>query len=371
MEQCLRKRDVVREDRISELPEPLILQILSLLPTKLVIATSVLSKRWRSVWKKVPILKFESKGNINKFAENVSMSLLSHKAPVLETLHLKVSDRCEDVYIGIWAGIAVTRHVRELELDLRFLCGNPVRFVVESPSLKTLSISGGETYGKQNGGYVINVPSLQHLSIQMLKGGYEYCLIENAPELVDANIINVSHTTNETIKGSLESARRLSLDLSPLEIAYPTGMIFYQLVSLEMYTHKVAWWNLLTLMLDSSPKLQVLKLIDHSSHQPKLVSDKKDMDPGKWNQPESVPECLVSHLETFVWTRPDWIREEEKEVARYILRNAQQLKKATFIIDPIEPKRLFRLAKRREMLNELPAVIMASKSCNLVVVESE
>lgn len=246
-----------------------------------------------------------------------------------------------------------------------------MRFVVESPSLKTLSISGGETYGKQNGGYVINVPSLQHLSIQMLKGGYEYCLIENAPELVDANIINVSHTTNETIKGSLESARRLSLDLSPLEIAYPTGMIFYQLVSLEMYTHKVAWWNLLTLMLDSSPKLQVLKLIDHSSHQPKLVSDKKDMDPGKWNQPESVPECLVSHLETFVWTRPDWIREEEKEVARYILRNAQQLKKATFIIDPIEPKRLFRLAKRREMLNELPAVIMASKSCNLVVVESE
>lgn len=95
------------------------------------------------------------------------------------------------------------------------------------------------------------------------------------------------------------------------------------------------------------------------------------MDPGNWNQPESVPECLVSHLETFVWTRPDWIREEEKEVARYILRNAQQLKKATFIIDPIEPKRLFRLAKRREMLNELPAVIMASKSCNLVVVESE
>lgn len=118
----------MREDRISELPEPLILQILSLLPTKLVISTSVLSKRWRSVWKKVPILEFESKGNINKFAENVSMSLLSHKAPVLEALHLKVSDRCEDVYIGIWAGIAVTRHVRELELDLRFLCGNPVRF---------------------------------------------------------------------------------------------------------------------------------------------------------------------------------------------------------------------------------------------------
>ncbi|CAN6882459.1 unnamed protein product [Brassica oleracea var. botrytis] len=286
----------------------------------------------------------------------------------LRTLHLhSVVYKDSESVRNLFASCPNLEH---LVVHRVFHYNDGVRFVVESPSLKTLSISGGETYGKQNGGYVINVPSLQHLSIQMLKG-YEYCLIENAPELVDANIINVSHTTNETIMGSLKSARRLSLDLSPLEIAYPTGMIFYQLVSLEMYTHKVAWWNLLTLMLDSSPKLQVLKLIDHSSHQPKLVSDKKDMDPGKWNQPESVPECLVSHLETFVWTRPDWIREEEKEVARYILRNAQQLKKATFIIDPIEPKRLFRLAKRREMLNELPAVIMASKSCNLVVVESE
>lgn len=73
---------------------------------------------------------------------------------------------------------------------------------------------------------MINVPSLQHLSIQMLKG-YEYCLIENAPELVDANIINVSHTTNETIMGSLKSARRLSLDLSPLEVTLRACSLFF------------------------------------------------------------------------------------------------------------------------------------------------
>ncbi|KFK27927.1 hypothetical protein AALP_AA8G448800 [Arabis alpina] len=57
MEQCSdessRKRSVVGEDRISELPEPLILQILSSLPTKDVVATSVLSKRWGSFWKVV------------------------------------------------------------------------------------------------------------------------------------------------------------------------------------------------------------------------------------------------------------------------------------------------------------------------------
>ncbi|KAF8100789.1 hypothetical protein N665_0217s0016 [Sinapis alba] len=413
MEQCgesLRKRDVVSVDRMSELPEPLILQILSLLPTKPVIATSVLSKQWRCVWKM-------------KFAENVSKCFLSHKAPVLETLHLKLNDRCEDVYIGIWAGIAFTRHVRELELNLHFRCGNPIKFpsslfcfdtiktlklkyyvlldipslvslkslrtlqlhsvvykdsdsvrnlfsscpnpehlvvhrcfhyndvlkfVIESPSLKTLSLYG-ETCGKENGGYVINVPSLLYLNIQMLKG-YEYCLIENAPELIEANVRNVSHITNEIIMRSLKSAKRLCLNLSPLQIAYPTGIIFYQLLYLEIYSHKVEWWNLLTVILDSSPKLQVLMLTDDSFHQPKLY----------------VPQCLLRHFETFVWIRPDWIREEEKEVAVYILGNARHLKKATFIIEPIESKRLFRLAKRREMLNELSAVVRASNSCQLV-----
>lgn len=49
------------------------------------------------------------------------------------------------------------------------------------------------------------------------------------------------------------------------QIAYPTGIVFYQLVYLEMYSHKVEWWNLLTVMLDSSPMLQVLKLTDVSS----------------------------------------------------------------------------------------------------------
>ncbi|XP_024008507.1 F-box/FBD/LRR-repeat protein At3g51530 [Eutrema salsugineum] len=442
MEQCgerLKKHGVVSEDRISELPEQLILQILSLLPTKLVIATSVLSKRWRSVWKMVPILQFESNSNIPEFSENVCKTLLSHKAPVLEKLHLKVK-RCEDVYIGIWAGIAITRHVRELVLDLDLISGKPVRFpsslycfdtletlklknsvildvpclvsmkslktlhlhsvvyqndetvrnlfsscpnlehlvlhrgfnynvlvkiVIEAPSLKTLLLNDDYRCGRVDGGYVINAPSLEYLSIERLKG-YEFCFIENASELVEANIEDVSHIANQVIMGSLKSAKRLSLDLSPLQITYPARTIFYQLVCLEMCTHKVEWWNLLTLMLDSSPKLQVLKLIDHSSDKQNLVSNKKNMEPGKWNQPEDVPECLLSHLETFVWTRPDWIREEEKEVARYILSNARQLKKATFSLDHIESKRLFKLAKRQQMLNELPGVVRASDSCDLV-----
>ncbi|XP_019085912.1 PREDICTED: F-box/FBD/LRR-repeat protein At3g52680-like [Camelina sativa] len=413
------------KDRISELPEDLLLKILSSLPTKTVIATSVLSKRWLSLWKLVPKLEFNSENS--RTAENIGRSLLLHKAPVLESLHL--TGLCDDIDVGLWAGIAFARNVREFVLQVWISFSLPVRFPssllfcdtldtlklknppiqidlpspVSMKSLRTLHLDS-VTYkndesicnllsgcpnledllvhracpinyvknfiivvpslkrlwlrdrisGQDIGGYVINAPSLKYLQIEKLKS-YEHCLIEDAPELVEANISNISKIVNEKIMGSLKSAKRLSLDLSPLKIKCPAGVIFYQLIYLEMYTHKAEWWNLLTIMLESSPKLQVLKLIDQ-----KQDFSKDGVVGGKWKKPKRVPKCLLSHLETFVWKKYDWRREEEKGVATYILRNARCLKKATFSTRPIDWK------EKLQMLNEMNGVVKASDSCHLV-----
>ncbi|XP_019101910.1 PREDICTED: FBD-associated F-box protein At3g49020-like [Camelina sativa] len=318
------------KDGISELPDDLILQILSSLPTKNVIATSGLSKRWRFLWKLVPKLEFNSEIN-PRTAENVGRSLLLHKAPVLESLHLTVTDLCDDIDVELWAGIAFARNVREfvLEVSLSFF-SMPVQFpsslffcdtletlklkfsvlvdvpsrvcmkslrilhlfhvsykdgesirnlisgcpnledflihggackvvlnlVIEAPSLKRLWIHG-QIGGRKT---MINAPCLEYLKMKGFSYG-QCCLIENAPALVKATISDVSYIVNENISGSLKSAKCLSLNLSPLEC--PTGAIFYQLVYLQMYTREAEWWNLLMFMLDISPKLQVLKLIDH------------------------------------------------------------------------------------------------------------
>ncbi|XP_020879881.1 F-box/FBD/LRR-repeat protein At2g04230-like isoform X2 [Arabidopsis lyrata subsp. lyrata] len=339
----LSNRNAMNKDRISDLPEALLLHILSSLPTEKAIATSVLSKRWRSLWKMVPKLKFDYKFHpladmdAHVFSENVYRSLSLHKAPVLESLHLTFEGRTDCMDVGIWIATAFARRVRKLVLvsvyheeqivilpsvlfscndtleilklkyaiDLEFpprvclkslrklylyevqfkdeesvsnfLCGCPSledlvvhrysnadveNFTIVVPSLQRLTIKDlNQEGGNGDGGYVINAPALKYLDIDGFKE-LEYFFIEEAPELVEAKISDVSDIANENILVSLTSAKRLSLHLSPLEIDGLNGEIFDQLVYLELRTHETEWWNLLSIMLDSSPKLQILKLTD-------------------------------------------------------------------------------------------------------------
>lgn len=105
-------------------------------------------------------------------------------------------------------------------------------FVIVAPSLKTLSIK--DYGGLEDGGYVINTP-LKYLKINGFSHCGGCCLIENAPMLVEANIRNVSYIVNETILGSLKSAKRLFLDLSPLEVLCLLQLIY--LLSQYIYSN--------------------------------------------------------------------------------------------------------------------------------------
>ncbi|RID67756.1 hypothetical protein BRARA_D02825 [Brassica rapa] len=455
----LRNQDVLNEDRISDLPEALLMQILSSLATKNVIATSVLSKGWRSLWKKVPSIKFDSwyhKTEPHRFSEIVYKSLLSYNSPVLDSFYLVdicVSEVSDD--ITIWIGIAFARHVRKLVLKLlldekyygnliRFpsvfcncnntldtleisklflldfpsrvglkslkklhlsyvnfrddesvcnlLCGcasledlvvqrrgsydGVITFTIAVPSLQRLTIV--DTFrGTCRGGYVINAPSLKYLNIKGVgllsfwlhrthrTESYGFCLIENAPELVEAKITGFTDINlhNENIFVSLTSAKRLSFDFSPFKVQFKVltdGITFYQLVSLELNTSKSEWSKLLARMLDSSPKLQILKLVNIAY----LYHDNKVSTfplAGDWEQrPKCVPECLLFHLETLMWTGYIWDRKDDREVATYILKNARHLKKATFYTEPIQLEYFQTLEEKHEMLNELAITIERS-----------
>jgi len=74
---------------------------------------------------------------------------------------------------------------------------------------------------------------------------------------------------------------------------------------------------------------------------------------GEWNQPKNVPECLF-HLEKFIWEGYKWKREEEIEVAKYILKNTNRLKRAIFSLKGISSE------DRLVVVEDLKSVVMAT-----------
>lgn len=85
--------DVKFSDRISYLPDDLLLQILSLVPITDAVNTSILSKRWTSLWRMMPMLAYDANTCPNIDSRSFEIfwrrSLKLHEAPVLQTLTIR------------------------------------------------------------------------------------------------------------------------------------------------------------------------------------------------------------------------------------------------------------------------------------------
>ncbi|CAN6909539.1 unnamed protein product [Brassica oleracea] len=135
----------VCEDRISELPDDLIVAILSLIPTKDAVATMFMSKRWLSIWTIVPILDYkDEKEGRNSVWSFLHKSLQYHKAPLVDTLAVLLGSQCPtDVDVGKCVANVVDRRVREIIFELVW-SADPTRLpnsLYSCESLRELSLS--------------------------------------------------------------------------------------------------------------------------------------------------------------------------------------------------------------------------------------
>ena len=115
--------DNVKEDRLSDLSDCVILHILSFLDVKCVVQTCILSKRWNNLWKHLPtlILKsshFMSIKSFNKFVPRI-LSLRNASTP-LHALDFERLGFVEPCLLRRIVKYAVSHHVQELSISISF-----------------------------------------------------------------------------------------------------------------------------------------------------------------------------------------------------------------------------------------------------------
>ncbi|KAJ4982370.1 hypothetical protein NE237_033207 [Protea cynaroides] len=129
-------------DRISNLPDDILVKIMSPLPAKTIVSTSILSKRWTHVWTEVTNLDFDESFFINihrpkpegvstriwlmmlkrngrrRFVAFIHQTLLRYKRNQLSRFRLKYTYDGEHCFhISQWINFVFKRGVQELELD--------------------------------------------------------------------------------------------------------------------------------------------------------------------------------------------------------------------------------------------------------------
>ncbi|KAL5721907.1 hypothetical protein ACHQM5_005492 [Ranunculus cassubicifolius] len=113
----------IDEDRLSNLPDPILHQILSFLgDMKQVIPTSLLSKRWRYLWTSLPFLFFQC--SYENFSDFVYRVLLLRDNSTIQTFSLKHSTQeCRSNDLESWIRTAVCRNVQNMHYlgDMHYL----------------------------------------------------------------------------------------------------------------------------------------------------------------------------------------------------------------------------------------------------------
>ncbi|KAF8053316.1 hypothetical protein N665_1433s0006 [Sinapis alba] len=415
------------ENRICDLPDDLLVHIMLFVPTKVAVATTILSKRWRSISAMLPILDYKDSGSgtIGWFIEK---SLQLHKAPKLKILSVELGPhspveldvvKCLENAINrgaygldlnlLW-NVELTRFPKSLytcdtlvdlvlsnkilvdvpsPVSLPYLLSlslidvvykdedslagllssssvlnwlmltrrkddNLTNVIVKVSSLKTLfyqsvwpmdvPVEEGDDDDDDDdliGSLVIDTPALDDITLSTIS---EDCyLIDTMPCLDVAHISYVIYPDDNFLK-SLSSVKHLDLCLANPMVGSSNDIKFSRLIEFYFLTKTVDWLEPLMFFLQNSAKLKLLTIhTEHESPSP------------PWNQPSSIPGCLSSHLEIFVWNNYEG-RDDEKQLLSYILANSECLKRAE-----INLIATCNLEERQKEIQSMPRISTSSR----------
>ncbi|XP_061339384.1 F-box protein At4g09920-like [Gastrolobium bilobum] len=162
------EENAVVTDRISDLPDAVLCHILSFLPTKICVTTSILSRRWRNIWKDIQVLDFpyDYSEDSEHLAVFMNRFLALRKGYDIRVFRLSCfyANSTDSKSMAKWVQAAIGPNLEELllrlNLDLGFVVPNTL---FTCSSLVSLTLDYGIRIEKPP---AVFLPSLKMLEIE-------------------------------------------------------------------------------------------------------------------------------------------------------------------------------------------------------------
>ncbi|KAJ0045160.1 hypothetical protein Pint_04904 [Pistacia integerrima] len=386
------------EDRISKLPEDVLLYILSHLPIKDVLTTSALSKRWKYLWTSVSEIDFNEYNHElrldmkTSFLDSVDNVLLRHDPSDIRKFRLELMMLIIAERINSWVSAAVSHNVQELDLSLpvekhfvlhyslftsesisilKLRMGSYFKFpsLIRLSNLKTLHLAVTFPDDRSTERFFSGCPVLEELvldncvwnhnkSITLCIPTLRALTIYNGPFCPDGLldcVIKEDEFPKRAISllSRIHNVKSLTLSTDTMECLYLEENLQAGLPTFSSLTHlkvnigesQYLSDQLLMCLLEKSPNIESLEIPEVS-------------DPDSDRLSTAVPQCFNTCLKTVVISNIDGHDIGELWFLKYVLENATMLERVKIfcVNSGIE-------LVKQEINQQLQPIHIRSKSC--------
>lgn len=216
------KIEAINNDWLSGLPDDILCKILSFIPTKDVVATSLLSTRWKYLYRSVPTITLNDflspqngESTVNRFIRITSRVLLLRNVFDLHKFHLICNRLRCNLKINEWIYTTLCHNVRDLNVQLPNLVHDSVPLWKEVFKCKThvslkLNRSSIKVLPK-----VISLPNLKVLNLVntviMISNKFFPTALEGCPPLEELCLRYIDFEKIESLDLSSSSLRIFSV----------------------------------------------------------------------------------------------------------------------------------------------------------------
>lgn len=221
-------------DRLSNLPEEILSQILSLMPTNFAVRTSVLSKRWRYIWTlvtKLDVNDYHPTYGFSSFSTFVDRVLELCKTPQIKSLRLALFRLpVKKLDVSKWLNEAVRLNVCELDVSVRLF--EPPVSLFTCKTLTKLRLNVGFDYSDIDSSPVI-LPALKTLNITFPRKTFlkAFRLIRGCPVLESLYLVIRFRCDEEDYRFNIPTLKRLEITMN--NCISSNNKVFLNLPNLE------------------------------------------------------------------------------------------------------------------------------------------